>query len=426
MRLPPWALQALRQGAADVARKASDDATLAKLREQASELFRDLPESASRGLDAVLKTAGGAAKEVVEQGRDAFRSWATPAQAIVVNCCNASGVLMHSKGTGVPVDETILQAGVELLRGDKLGDSRPAIDTALNEALQRDGNAIAVANNLEAALAALVTLADGNTLAIHRSHAIRLPSGLPLPDAFANANLRECGGVQSIELDDFRDVDRGIVVLADNGNSELSALDFSERDVTSVAVLPVGTLRDRYDEVPSAEVLLRNGFDLVVVTGGPLTGGVDCGIVIGNRSLVQHITQHRSWHVLAAADSVAAITLAALTRDVESPMEQLLDAGEDNLRGRVERMATRLAAVESVESTRITDDKASLISSSRWTYASRQLRIRHKSLSSDEWANQLAQRETAVIAAAEGDELVVDLRWVPPSADADLGDALCG
>ena len=424
MRLPPWAIEALRQGAADVARKASDDATLAKLREQATELFRDLPDSASRGLDAVLKTAGGAAKEVVDQGRDAFRGWSTPSAPITVPCLNATGTLLHPKGTGIGIAEPVLEAGIGLLRGDYATRTRPTINRALNEVLQRGGEGIEVTSNLHGALRAIAPLAGQNPIALHRSHAIRLPSGLPLPDAFAPAAIRECGGVQSIEPSDFDAVKSGVIVLADDGTHEVTPFDFGDRDVTTVAILPVGTVHDRLEGIPSAEVLLRNGIDLVILPAGPITGGTDCGLLVGREPVLETIRQDIGWSSFVASDAVAAITLAALNQEEPSPVEKLLETSEENLRGRAERIATRMGAVETIETTRITDTSARLVDSTRWNYPSRQLRLRHRSHSADKWAKKLAEQETALFAAAEGDELVVDLRWLAPSADAEVGDAL--
>ncbi|MEM6468909.1 MAG: hypothetical protein AAF802_05020, partial [Planctomycetota bacterium] len=70
MKLPPWAIEAIRNGVADVAKKASDPNTIQKVKLQAAELLRDLPENASRGIDAIVKTASETAKSAVEQGRE--------------------------------------------------------------------------------------------------------------------------------------------------------------------------------------------------------------------------------------------------------------------------------------------------------------------------------------------------------------------
>ncbi|MEL6104751.1 MAG: hypothetical protein AAFU85_01885 [Planctomycetota bacterium] len=424
MRLPPWAIEALRQGAADVARKASDDATLTKLREQAAELFRDLPENASRGLDAVLKSAGGAAKEVVDQGREVFRGWSNSPDHPSAPCLNATGILLHPWGSGVPVAETTLQPGVDLLRGDYATGARAALDQGLAETMQRGDTTIAVANNLHAALQAVTSLAGNLPIALHRRHAISLPSGMPLPDAFVSAGVRECGGVQSIDRNDYESVDQGIVVFADDGTNEVDAIDFGAREITTVAVIPIGTVKDQYQDIPSAEVLLRNGIDLVVLPGGTLTGGVDAGLLVGKRPLLETIQAHASWPALAASDAVAAITLDSLTSLDPPALAELLETSTDNLRSRAERMATRLGAVELIEAARITDDPAQLALSGRWQYPSRQLRIRYTSRSTDERVKELLHRETAILAVAEGEELVIDFRWLPPSADAPLGDLL--
>ena len=54
MALPPWTVELLRRGITDVARKASEPQTLAKIKSQATEILQELPESAARGIDAMM------------------------------------------------------------------------------------------------------------------------------------------------------------------------------------------------------------------------------------------------------------------------------------------------------------------------------------------------------------------------------------
>ncbi|WP_161604342.1 hypothetical protein [Roseiconus nitratireducens] len=425
MRLPPWAIEALRNGMVDVVRKANDAETIARVKEQAAELFRELPETASRGFDSILRSAAETARGAVDQGRETLYRWADRQTEIAVPAVNVSGNLYGPHGTGVGVSDFVLQVGCDLIRGDCDHENlRPRLAQRLSKVLASDGHTVAVAANLDAAVASLVSLATDRDMVIHRSQAIRLPSGLPLPEALGHARLRECGGVQVIEPDDFAEIDRACVVLADDGVHPVQPVDFSGRDVITVAITPIASIQPTIDSIPSAVSLLRDGIDLVVLAGGPANGGVDAGILVGKTALVETIKNDRRWRWLAASDAVHAMTLASMTDPQPPVLKTLIETGEPNLRSRAERMATRLTVQESIATCQITDAPARLIRGGRWEFPSRQLRLRHRSLAAADWAARLRQADPSVIAGVDDNDLIVDLRWCPPSVDAVVSESM--
>ena len=425
MRLPPWAIEAIRNGVADVARKASDTETIARVKAQAAELLRDLPENASRGLDALVKTASETARGAIDQGRESVLRWTERQTDLAVRCLNAGGVLLSRRGSGISVSDHVLQLGCHVLRGDCVdNDLKQQLNRSLTRLLDVDGHAVAVATSLDAAIASLSVLAKERKLVMHRSQAIRLPSGTPLPDAFAGLTLTECGGVQTLEPSDFDGIDHACVILADDGIHPVTAIPLKGRDVISVAVLPVATIHQGHESIPSAESLLRSGIDLVVLPGGPLTGGTAAGIIAGKKSLIESIQQDSRWNTHAASAGIVAMTVAAMTAPDPNPLSILIDTGEDNLRNRAERMATRLTADESITSCQITDRSARLVAGARWEFPSRQLNLRHKTMSAEHWANQLIKQNPAVLTTIDGENLVIDFRWLPAGEDATVAEAL--
>ncbi|WP_182868106.1 hypothetical protein [Stieleria mannarensis] len=425
MRLPPWAIEAIRNGVADVARKASDTETITRVKAQAAELLRDLPENASRSIDALVKTASETARGAIDSGRESVLRWTERQTDLAVPCINAGGILFSRSGTGVPVSNAVLQLGVDILRGDCVDNElNRQLDRSLARMLDLDGHAVAVATSLDAAIASLTVLAQQRKLAMHRSQAIRLPSGTPLPDAFGDLTLVECGGVQAIEPHDFDGIDHACVVLADDGQHPIGPIDFKDRDVVSVAVLPIGTIRQTHDSIPNVQTLLQSGIDLVLLSGGPLTGGTAAGILAGKKTLIDSIQQDDRWNTYQAATGIVAMTLAAMTDSDPSPLSVLIDTGEENLRSRAERMAIRLTADESITGCQITDRPARLIDGGRWEFPSRQLNLRHKTLSAQPWSDRLAKQNPAVITAIDGEHLVIDLRWLPAAADSAVAAAL--
>lgn len=441
MRLPPWAIEALRNGVADVARKASDAETLAKVKEQAKELFRELPENASKGLDTLVKTATETAKQAVDQGRDTLLRWNQRNTEIVTPCLNATGILLDARGHSLAISDHTMQLGCSLLRGDHVRSAdnrnvRTQINDSLSKILDRDDNRVLVATNLDAAIASLTAITDQFPIAIHRSQAIRLPSGLPLPECFDGAAIVEFGGVQAMSPNDFAELDQSCIVLADNGQSPIAPFHLnsdhgpSSSSVTA-AVLPIATLKqadlpsdEMESAIPSADATLNSGVDLVIFPGGPITGGPECGYIVGKPCLIESIEKSAKWNTLAAPDSIAGMAWAAATDSEPSELSKRISTNEDNLRNRAERMTVRLSAEDDIAACRVTESPALLTPEGRWCFPSRQLRIRHKSHSAIDWQRKLETQSPAIIAEVENDELIVDLRWIAASQDSQLAETI--
>ncbi|MCC9602817.1 hypothetical protein LOC67_19880 [Stieleria sp. JC731] len=443
MRLPPWAVQAIRNGVADVARKASDPETIKKVRSQATELLRDLPDNASKSIDAIVKSASETARGAFDQGRSTILRWSERQKEIASLGYNASGVLLNELGSGVPVGDRVLQLGCDLLQGDCLKlNARSQIDEALTRQLDQSGNRILVANNFDSAIRSLVALASrpsniasqstagqqdsgqqGRRIVMHRAHAIRLPSGLPLPDLFEGYAIEQCGGVGTVEPSDFRDAGHSIVVMADDGKEPLQCFELAADDTIQVAVLPIATVEAKYADVPDAKSLLKAGFDIVVLQAGPLTGSANAGLIVGKTALLETIESSLVWNFATANDAVAATVLASIVNE-PSPLGVLIETGEENLRSRAERMATRLTASQTIKGCKIDNASAVLSKGKRWALPSRQLRLQHQSMAATQWAASLLEQSPAVIASVDADDLVIDLRWVPASADGVIADIL--
>ncbi|WP_149499389.1 hypothetical protein [Roseiconus lacunae] len=430
MRLPPWAAQAIRNGVADVARKASDPETIKKVRQQATELLRDLPDNASRSfdnasksIDAIVKTASDTARDAFDQGRATILRWSEREHDIASVCYNASGTLLHRYGSGVPVSDRVLQLGADLLRGDCLNENADRqIADSLTRQLDLHHHRLLVATNLDAAVRSIASLIDRSDqspreIIIHRAHAVRLPSGIPLPDLFDGHDVKQCGGVDSVVPEDFRCNDHSIIVMADDGKQPLEPIEFPGSSPIRIAVLPTATIDSQFDNVPSVKSLLKSGFDVVITAGGTLTGGPSAGLIAGKTSLLESIESSVLWNFAAAHRSIAAMTLASMTNP-SGPLQVLMETGEENLRSRSERMATRLTASEEIATCQIGNAPAVLVDGKRWSLPSRQLRLRHVNKSSETWAAELLDASPALITSVDGEDLLVDLRWIPASSDS--------
>lgn len=431
MALSPWTVELLRRGLADVAKRAGEPEAFRKLKSQATDLLNELPESAARGLDRVMRTA--------ESSKESVRRWSRKHTTLAVPMLNASGVLVHPEGTGVATADDAIAAAANTLRGDTLGGSAMAarLTRRFSRVLPAGDHALAVASNFAAGLASLSLLADRYSLVVHRRHAVRLPNGVPLPEAIDGLLplVSQVGAIDSIEQADFQGLDAFCVIQADVGHAAIEPVQVEAEDALQIAVLPFATfapvnVSGASESFASATAAIAAGFDLVVIDGGGVAGGPNCGILVGRRELIEAITESQAWESFSASDAVHAMMLVTLEMAAASheslPIGALLATSEENLKGRAERLALRLSAHESIAGSHVAADQAKLTPSGRWTLPSRQVRVRHQSLTADAWANQLREGVPSLSVATDGDEIVIDLRWIAPADDAKIAQAVIG
>jgi L-seryl-tRNA(Ser) seleniumtransferase len=399
--------------------------TLEKIKSQATEIFGDLPETAARGLESVMRTA--------ESGKRSVERWARKHTALSVPVLNATGVLQNPAGSGVPISQLAAELGQELSAGDSItGNSlEQRLDRRFSRVLPTGDLSIAVATSFPAALTSLPFLLPEHQLAVHRHHAVRLPNGLPLPDAcglFAPV-IQEVGSVDSISVSDFDGLDRYCAIISDAGSDPVELLDQKLSGAMQAIVLPVATVgQSSIEQIPSAESMLAAGANFVVLAGDGVCGGPACGIIVGQSAEIDRLKSSAAWRALAASDSVTAMVLATLEVASESedqiPIRALLNTNIENLRGRAERMATRLGGSDSIADVTITEHDAKLTNDGRWSFLSRQLRIKHQSMSAESWQKSLTESVPAVLTAADDECLSVDLRWIAAADDNRLAETL--
>ncbi len=427
MALSPWTIEMLRRGIGEVARKASDLETLEKLKTQATEILQDLPETAARGINAVIRTAE-ASKRSVER-------WSAKQSALAIPMLNASGVLIHQFGSGVPVAQSVIDAGYPMLRGDCVqnGETTQRLTRRMEKQLPGGEHlSIAIANSFPAALTAFSQLVQERSLVIHRNHAVRLPGGVPLPDAFGTLLpvIQEVGSVGNVSVEDFDGLDPFCSIVADDGVHGVQLMDFGDRDARQAVVLPVASIKPIDTSLPSVESMIVEGADFILMPGDGLCGGPACGVLIGRREAIGVITDSPAWPALSASNATEAMMAVALETAAsdpdELPIRALISTAEDNLRSRAERMAIRLTGSDHIEGCRITANDARVTTDGRWRLPSRQLRLTHAALSADAWAAKLRAEIPAVIAEANDDDLVVDLRWIAAADDSKLARLLGG
>ena len=283
---------------------------------------------------------------------------------------NATGVLVHTNLGRAPwsaaaVDAVIAASGttdVELdLRTGRRGPRGEAALGALLDAVPAAEGALVV-NNCAAALALIATaLGQGRELVIARGELVEIGDGFRIPDLLAatGARLREVGTTNRVTLADYRGAlgpATGAVLKVHPSNfvvrgftrvvevAELAA-SLAGSGVPLVADVGSGLLRPHplLPEEPDLQSTLAAGADLVVASGDKLLGGPQAGLVLGRAELVQRLRRHPLYRALRVDKSTLA-GLEATLRGPLPPVQQMLVADLDGLRGRARALAARLDA----------------------------------------------------------------------------------
>lgn len=430
MPIPPWAVEVLQRSLADVASRANPE-TIDKIRNQVRDAVEQIPAVAARGIDTLM-SAG-------EAGRESVRKWTHRYTAVSRQVINATGTLMNPDA-GIPLSSAVIATGLDFLDGSRVAGPgfdamiRRSLDGIDSEASSGDLD-VAIAHRLESAVAAIPLMIGDRSLLLHRSQAVRLPDSGSAADLIASLgfSFTEVGAIDAISPGDFAGQSHyaTVVIGGDVSPSDLG-------DGWKIQVLPVATRHpiDSPGAIPSIEDSLASGFDVVIATPQGLMGGPPTGMIFGSHDVVESVRSHALWQLLGADLAGQAMTAAALAEPEESSETStvppspndasiaLIAVTEENLDGRAQRMAIRFRGHDEVESAEVSDHPAAIDVRAAHTLPSRQVRIRVANRTASELVERWMQSATPLAARVDGEDAVIDLRWIPAASDRAVAEAI--
>lgn len=284
---------------------------------------------------------------------------------------NATGIVVHTNLGRAPlsaaaIDAITAAAGttdveLDLATGRRGRRGRGAL-AALAAAVPEAGG-VHVVNNGAAALALVALgLAAGRSIVVARGELVEIGDGFRLPELLESvgARLREVGTTNRVNFEDYAaaiDDDVAFVLKVHPSNFQITGFT-SSVPVDTLARLPVPTVVDigsgllhphpRLPAEPAAATTLRAGASLVTASGDKLLGGPQCGLLLGDRELIEMLRRHP----FARALRIDKLTLAALEASITGPpppVVQALERQPAQLRARAEAAAAALDGILPVE-----------------------------------------------------------------------------
>ncbi|MCP4189845.1 MAG: L-seryl-tRNA(Sec) selenium transferase [Planctomycetaceae bacterium] len=375
---------------------------------------------------------------------------------------NATGIVLHTGLGRSPLAKEALHAiqaissgyasvEVDLESGER-SQRVVAVEKLLRELTGAEA-ALVVNNNAGATLLALAAIGSGQEVIVSRGHLVEIGGSYRLPEVMevSGAILREVGTTNKTRIQDYEraiNEQTGALLRVHPSNylvtgftSEASLKELVELgkrknlpvidDIGSGATIDFA--RFGLAGEPIAGDSITAGADVVLFSGDKLLGGPQCGILIGQRDLIDQITKHP----LTRALRVDKMTLAALAatlrlyRDPEVaqasiPLLQLLNASEQNLQNRAERLAPQLQELPAVDQAEAIQDVAYLGGGSvptqqlpTWCIA-----ITPSERSVNQFAAELRTSNPSIFGRIQQNRLLLDLRAVFPAQDLQILEAI--
>lgn len=378
-------------------------------------------------------------------------------QKTLIPVLNATGVVLHTNLGRSPLPRAALDAiaqtageasnlEYELSSGSR--GSRYVHCASLLAELTGAEDALVVNNGAAALILALNTLALGKEAIVSRGELIEIGGSFRIPDIMgtSGAKLREIGTTNRTHLEDYRralNPGTGALLKIHQSNFEQRGF-VAEADLRSLAGLAaeagVPLIHDLGSGLlvslerwglrgePLASASPRDGADIVVMSGDKLLGGPQAGIMLGKASAIQACRNNP----LARALRVDKLTLAALEATLrlyrdpevalrEIPVLAMLTAAPESILERAHRLATELLSRgirTAVGESTATVGGGAFPSAAIPSFA---LTFRDRPVQLDQ---ALRSVELPVVGRIVRDELLLDLRTVPPEHDMDLVESI--
>ena len=377
---------------------------------------------------------------------------------------NATGVILHTNLGRAPLSDAALQHVVEVaedycnLELDLETGTRSRRDIHTESLVLRvlsgnsaetgvlDSHGVIIVNNCAAAtFLALNSLAEKSEVIVSRGELVEIGGGFRIPEILekSGAILKEVGTTNRTRLADYeRAIGQATGLVLRVHQSNFCIEGFSERpaikDLVALskrAGIPLfedqGTglvsSLERYG-INGEPTLLQSfacGVDLIAASGDKLLGGPQCGILVGNKDLIERIRENpllRAFRVdrLTYA-ALEATLLERLSEDQTSiPVERMLSIRPEELMRRCRQIVDQVASTDVVLGVVPVSSLVGGGTAPRASIDSCAISMRHVSLSAEELLTSLRKLEPPVIGRIADDTVLLDLRTVNPRFDDHL------
>jgi L-seryl-tRNA(Ser) seleniumtransferase len=456
-----------RDGLQNLIAAAGRDTVRDQLREVIADLRREIvPQNGSGANGGVLAFADSEkfASEIEQRLNARFiRRRHSRSQRVI----NATGVVLHTNLGRAPLSRGALEAIQEAagycnleydLETGQRGKRGSGLESMLRELTGCE--AAAVVNNCAAAvLITLNTLAEGGEVLVSRGELIEIGGSFRIPDVIekSGARIREVGTTNRTRISDYeRAINEHTRVILRAHPSNYRIVGFTERpslealanlarernlplfeDLGSGCLVDLNSIGIRDEPTVAHSIKAANparsakpaksGCSVLSFSGDKLLGGPQAGIILGEASAINRIKSNP----LMRALRVDKLTYAALEATIDSylrgraieeiPALAAFHTNKETVSRRAQAFVRRARSINTFHFKLL--DGGSVVgggSAPETQLPTTLIAVTNERLNPDEIEKRLRHNAPPIIVRIIEDQVVLDLRTVPPEAEKEL------
>ena len=374
---------------------------------------------------------------------------------------NATGVVIHTNLGRAPLSADAIRAMTDAagycaleydLETGKRGTRGAYLEGLLAEATGAEA-ALVVNNCAAAAYLVLTVVAGGGEAIVSRGELVEIGGDFRVPDVLSQsgATLKEVGTTNRTKLSDYeKAIGEKTKVILRVHPSNYKIIGFTEKpSLGELAKLSSkkglllyedagsGALNDMakfgLTDEPIISQSITDGADVVTFSGDKLLGGVQAGIIVARKSLIEQMRRHPLYRALRVSKLVYAALEATLkshvneTAEKSIPVLRMLGVTKGELESRTRDLSEKLLAGRRKDANIEIISGESVVGggSAPGTHpATILLAINSQTISSTELDRKLRMGEMPVIARIENDRILIDLRTVDENDEEKLVEML--
>ena len=425
-------------------------------------LARVVIEELRREIAKSSTNSNGFSREslLTEAERRLQHAWQTEQKTGLQRVINATGVIIHTNLGRAPLSENAQKAVIEQasrycnleydLETGRRGKRGARAEQLLAE-LTGAESAVIVNNCAAAAFLVLTVLAKDGEVVISRGELVEIGGDFRVPDVLAQsgATLREVGATNRTRISDYeRAINENTRLLLKVHPSNYRIVGFTAApDLSELANLAHRNNLLLYEDAGSGVMFdlskygltdepvisqsIAAGADMVTFSGDKLLGGVQSGLIVGRREVVEQIRKHPLYRALRVDKLIYAAletTLETFRRENftrEIPVLRMLSMTADELQKRTAAFAERLRETLSENSPlifEITQGNSVIGGGSAPDVqpATTLLALKHAQMSVGKLEEFLRGAKLPVITRILEDKVLIDLRTVSETEESEL------
>lgn len=373
---------------------------------------------------------------------------------------NATGVIIHTNLGRAPLSENAVEAMInetsrycnleyDLATG-KRGRRGGRAEQLLAEITGAE-DALIVNNCAAACILVLTALCKNGEAIVSRGELVEIGGDFRIPDVMEQscAILREVGTTNRTKISDYKNaITENTRLLVKIHPSNYRIIGFTETpNVRELAELAhknnilfyedagSGAIFDlsKYglDDEPIIPESVAAGADVVTFSGDKLLGVLQAGLIVGRGDTIRTLRKHPLYRPLRVSKIVSSALEAALesfrreTAFEEIPILQMISMSADTLKKRTENFSKKLNGNLKYEIVK----GFSVIgggSAPNTKLETSLLSVRHENHSANQLEEILRNQKPPIIARISEEKLLIDLRTVSETEEADLLKTLSG